>query len=235
MNSNILTVYAGCFIATLACFHYFKLYKEYKYIVYIKLFVASNVIFTIYLIFVQIYNHTEEIVNTNTEFYAKIMSALFDDTLKIFRENPKMKYFYDDLFNNNNPDANANANANNANANYNEAYSNSYSHPHEMHRDKMMEQNITYSIMSALANYSVFYYSHVELDAYKDLVMAQRGRVLKIVAQFLKSNSFKENVEKGLNDFAGLNLTHFFKEFFNVVPSNQTNHTRERLRAMHAF
>ena len=26
---------------------------------------------------------------------------MFDDTLIIFRENPKMKYFYDELFNNN--------------------------------------------------------------------------------------------------------------------------------------
>jgi hypothetical protein len=117
----------------------------------------------------------------------------------MFRENPKMKYYYDELFN----DADYTAHR-------------SHSHP----RDKMMEQNITYSIMSALATYSVFYYSHVELDDYKDLVIVQRERVIKIVNQFLKSKIFKENVVKGLNDFAGLNLIRFFKEFFNVVPSN---------------
>jgi hypothetical protein len=98
-------------------------------------------------------------------------------------------------------------------------------------RDKMMEQNITYNIMSALANYSVFYYSHVDLDDYKDLVINQRDRVLQIVTQFLKSDIFKENVAKCLNEFAGVNLVKFFKDFFNIVPSNQTNHAR---RATHA-
>lgn len=202
---NIVFIYAIIFIATLWCFHHFGLYKNYKYIVFIKLFVASNVIFTIYLIFVQIRNHSEEIANSNSEFYAKIMSNLFDNTLKLFRENPEMKYFYDDLFNNS------------SNAHY------SHSYPKSIKRDKMMEQNITYSIMSSLANYSVFYYSHVELDDYKDLVIVQRERVIKIVNQFLKSKIFKENVVKGLNDFAGLNLIRFFKEFFNVVPSKSRN------------
>jgi hypothetical protein len=136
------------------------------------------------------------------------MSKLFDDTLKIFRKNPKMKYFYDDLFNNNG------------------SHSNSHSHSHvnmnmnAIQRDKMMEQNITYNIMSALANYSVFYYSHVDLDDYKDLVTHQRDRVLQIVTQFLKSDIFKENAAKCLNEFAGVNLVKFFKDFFNMVPSN---------------
>jgi hypothetical protein len=90
-------------------------------------------------------------------------------------------------------------------------------------RDRMMEQNITYTIMSALANYSVFYYSHVDVDDYKELVINQRDRVLQIVTQFLKSDIFKENAAKCLNDFAGVNLIKFFKEFFNMVPSKSDN------------
>ena len=73
--------------------------------------------------------------------------------------------------------------------------------------------------MSALANYSEFYYSHVDVDGYTELVTNQRDRVLKIVTQFLKSDIFKENAAKCLNDFAGVNLVKFFKEFFNMVPS----------------
>jgi hypothetical protein len=173
------------------------------------------VIFTVYIIFVQIDNHRQEILNANSSFYERIMSNMFDDALKIFRENPKMKYFYDELFNNNGDSSSSSSS------------SSSDFYPHAaiqpMQRDKMMEQNITYTIMSALANYSVFYYSHADLDEYKELVMNQRERVLKIVTQFLKSNIFKENVIKGLNDFAGLNLIQFFKEFFNVVPSNPSN------------
>ena len=206
--SVIFVFYVLFFVALLLSFHHYKLYKGDKYRTYIKLFIASNVLFTIYVIFIQIQRNREEILNSNTVFYEKIMSNLFDDTLKIFRKNPKMKYFYDDLFNNNG------------------SHSNSHSHSHvnmnmnAIQRDKMMEQNITYNIMSALANYSVFYYSHVDLDDYKDLVMHQRDRVLQIVTQFLKSDIFKENAAKCLNEFAGVNLVKFFKDFFNMVPSN---------------
>ena len=206
--SVIFVFYVLFFVALLLSFHHYKLYKDDKYRTYIKLFIASNVLFTIYVIFIQIQRNREEILNSNTVFYEKIMSNLFDDTLKIFRKNPKMKYFYDDLFNNNG------------------SHSNSHSHSHvnmnmnAIQRDKMMEQNITYNIMSALANYSVFYYSHVDLDDYKDLVTHQRDRVLQIVTQFLKSDIFKENAAKCLNEFAGVNLVKFFKDFFNMVPSN---------------
>ena len=209
--SVIFVFYVLFFVALLLSFHHYKLYKDDKYRTYIKLFIASNVLFTIYVIFIQIQRNREEILNSNTVFYEKIMSNLFDDTLKIFRKNPKMKYFYDDLFNNNG------------------SHSNSHSHSHvnmnmnAIQRDKMMEQNITYNIMSALANYSVFYYSHVDLDDYKDLVTHQRDRVLQIVTQFLKSDIFKENAAKCLNDFAGVNLIKFFKEFFNMVPSKSDN------------
>ena len=224
--NGIFGFYVLFFIIILWCFHHYKLYKDDKYKTYIKLFIASNVIFTVYVIFVQIDNHREEILNTNSSFYEKIMSNMFDDTLKIFRKNPKMKYFYDELFNNNG-DSSSSYSSSYSSASASASASSDF-YPHHaaiqtMQRDKMMEQNITYAIMSALANYSVFYYSHADLDEYKELVMNQRERVLKIVTQFLKSSIFKENLAKGLNDFAGLNLIKFFKEFFNVVPSNPSN------------
>jgi F0F1-type ATP synthase membrane subunit a len=122
-----------------------------------------------------------------------------------------MKYFYDDLFNNSNSSSNSNS------------HMNHHVNMNPVQRDRMMEQNITYTIMSALANYSVFYYSHVDVDDYKELVINQRERVLQIVTQFLKSDIFKENAAKYLNDFAGVNLIIFFKEFFNMVPSKSDN------------
>ena len=209
--SVIFVFYVLFFVALLLSFHHYKLYKGDKYRTYIKLFIASNVLFTIYVIFIQIQRNREEILNSNTVFYEKIMSNLFDDTLKIFRKNPKMKYFYDDLFNNSNSSSNSNS------------HMNHHVNMNPVQRDRMMEQNITYTIMSALANYSVFYYSHVDVDDYKELVINQRDRVLQIVTQFLKSDIFKENAAKYLNDFAGVNLIIFFKEFFNMVPSKSDN------------
>lgn len=207
---GLFVCYVLFFAILLWFFHHYKLYKDDKYRVYIKLFIASNVLFTIYIIYLQIQSNREETLNSNSVLYEKIMSKLFDDTLKIFRKNPKMKYFYDDLFNNNGSHSNSHSHMNShVNMNMN-----------AIQRDKMMEQNITYNIMSALANYSVFYYSHVDLDDYKDLVTHQRDRVLQIVTQFLKSDIFKENAAKCLNEFAGVNLVKFFKDFFNMVPSN---------------
>jgi len=209
----ILIIYFILFITILYVFHSLKLYKDEKYKVYISLFVASNVLFTMYVIYIQISNHAEEVLNNNSTFYDNIMIKIFDDTLKIFRENPKMKYFYDELYNN----SSSSSSSSNSELDY------------TTQRDKMLEQNISYTIMSSLANYSTFYYSHIKLEKYRELIINQRYRVLKIMNKFLESKIFKENAIRCLNDFAGLNLLKFFKEFYNIVPSNPIDPEEKRI------
>ena len=199
ITNNIVIYYSFIFFLIIFLFQKFKLYKHEKYKVYISLFVASNVIFTIYIIFIQAQNHSEEIINSNSTFYNDLMNNLYDETLKIFRENPKMKYYFDELFNN---------------------IDSSSTSEYLIQRDPYLEEIISYRIMSSMANYTVFYYSHVNLDNYKDLIVAQRYRIIKIINMFLNSKIFREYLDKYLNNFSGMNNLKFFKEFFNIVPSN---------------
>ena len=53
ITNNIVIYYSFIFFLIIFLFQKFKLYKHEKYKVYISLFVASNVIFTIYIIFIQ--------------------------------------------------------------------------------------------------------------------------------------------------------------------------------------
>lgn len=205
-----LFVIVVIFLVVIYLFQKFKLYKHEKYKVYISLFVALNVLFTCYIIFIQINNHNEELSNENSKFYQNIMTKLFNDTLKIFRENPHMNYFYNEMFNG-------------------IPYQQS---GHIVQRDKVTEQNIVYTTLSSIANYAVYYYAHVKLENYREMILTQRYRCIKIINRFLESPIFKEHLETYFNDFAGLNNLKFFKEFFNITQTNPDT-DEEKLIATH--
>jgi len=204
--NKIFILYGIIFVALLFLCEKYKLYNQPKYKFYIKLFISANVMFTIYVIYFQASNHNEEIINNHSTFYNKIMGDLKHGTLFLLKDNPKMKYYFDELVNNNN--------------NNNDIYSVS---EYLTHRDPDMELTITYKIMDNLTDFAVFYYSHVNLDNYNKLMISQRYTVLKTFNMYLKSQFFRENLDIYLNNVAGLNLMKFCKEFLNISPSNPTD------------
>ena len=199
--NKIFILYGIIFVALLC------LCEKYKF--YIKLFISANVMFTIYVIYFQASNHNEEIINNHSDFYNKIMGDLKHGTLFLFKDNPKMKYYFDELIHNNDN-----------NDNNNEMYSVS---EYLTHRHPDMELTITYKIMDNLTDFAVFYYSHVNLDNYNTLMISQRYTVLKTFNMYLKSQIFRENLDIYLNNVAGLNLMKFCKEFLDISPSNPTD------------
>jgi hypothetical protein len=197
--NKIFIFYAIFFIALLFLSEKYKLYANPKYKFYVKLFIATNVMFTIYVIFFQASNHNEEILNNHSVFYDKIMSKLKHGTISLFQNNPKMKYFFDELVNNNNLSSESD---------------------YLTHRDHEMEIIISYNIMDTLADFAVFYYSHVDLDNYRKLLISQRYTVIKTFNRYLKSDIFRSHADTYLNNVGGLNTLKFCKEFFNIVQTN---------------
>ena len=196
--NKIFILYAIFFIAILFLSEKYKLYKEIKYKFYVKLFIATNVMFTIYVIFFQASNHNEEILNNHSAFYDKIMGDLKYGTLSLFQNNPKMKYYFNELVNGESMEESE----------------------YLMHRYPDMEIIISYKIMDTLADFAVFYYSHVNLDNYRNLLLSQRYTVLKTLNRYLKSDIFRAHVDTYLNNVGGLNTIKFCKEFFNIVQTN---------------
>jgi len=206
--NKIFILYGIIFVALLFLCEKYKLYNQPKYKFYIKLFISANVMFTIYVIYFQASNHNVEILNNHSKFYNKIMGDIKHGTLFLLKDNPKMKYYFDELVNNNN------------NNNDNEMYSVS---EYLTHRDPGMELTITYKIMDTFTDFAVFYYSHVNLDSYRTLMISQRYTVLKTFNMYLNSKIFRENLDIYLNSVAGLNVMKFCKEFLNISPSNPTD------------
>ena len=197
--NKIFILYVIIFIVLLFLSEKYKLYAKPKYKFYVKLFIATNVMFTIYVIFFQASNRNEEILNNHSVFYNKIMNKFKHGTISLFQNNPKMKYFFDDLVNNNNLSSESD---------------------YLTHRDREMETIITYNIMDTLADFAVFYYSHVNLDNYRNLLISQRYTVIKTFNRYLKSDIFRTHADTYLNNVGGLNTLKFCKEFFNFVQTN---------------
>ena len=176
-----------------------KLYTQLKYQILIKVFIALGSFLTLFVIYLQINSHSEDIQNQTTTFYSTIMKGFFDDTLTLFSKNPKMKYFFDNLYNNKEI-------------------------PHNINRDKMLEQIISFHILSQCANFALYFNYHINLDPYSETMTQQCYRVVRIMRNFLKSKIFREYLDQYLNEYEGFGNQKFLKEFFDITASNPTNY-----------
>ena len=110
----------------------YNLHRDGRYVQGIQLFVGLNVLLTTYIILVQIDNHTEEVKNENTTF-VNMLIGYENDILEEFMKYPNMKYFFNELYNN-------------------EESSDNYN------RDVYLEQLISYKIISFISFHSVYYF-----------------------------------------------------------------------------
>lgn len=173
--------------------HRFKLYKISSYKSSINLFIAFNVLLTVYVIYYTISQHSNNIINSNTTSYNLVVKDIFKDTYDFFIDKPEMEYFFNDLFNNIPP-------------------------PSNIKRDLNMEQLCCYKLLSNTASYANYYYTHVNLADYSKLIVTQNERVIIFYKNLLHSKIFNEHLMKYLTTIGGPVNKRYFAEFFDIVP-----------------
>lgn len=197
VDINLILVISIC-VFSIFLFYKYKLYSSEKHKTAIQLLIALNVIFTVYVLYSSMLIHEEEIVNVDATFYEKLLSGLWDEIQIIFMRNPKMNYFYDELYN-------------------------GVDHSSYHKRDEYLEQMICFKILGKFTQYAEYYYSHIDLHKYAESLKSHNVKIIKIISNNLKSEVFRKYLYYYLNNFGGLMIMQWFKEFYNISPPSMEN------------
>lgn len=177
-------------------YHYWQsdIGTEEKFKTLISLFASVSIFFTIYTLYLKNLEVIEETNSRSVVFYNNAFKDFLDDTIKFFVSNPKMNYYYNDLFTN----------------------SGEYS---ERQRNKVLEGQITILIMSradAIIRYiNEFKLGHGTNDLHYDDIYVMEEKLKNILSSFFGSKLFVENwnkVKAGLNSKVALK---YVKDNFN--------------------
>jgi hypothetical protein len=165
----------------------FDLHLNDKYKILIDLSVALFGFLTIFILIQQQNFNNITARNDESIIYNDILTEMFTDSLDDFISNTDILYFYDELFNNKKPADNTTRNA-------------------------LLEEIICFKILAAYGNYAAYYYSHIKINDYKKILEKHNYRAEKILQTFLKSDTFKNYLNKYLDDFAGKDLKKYLKD-----------------------
>jgi len=185
---NIFVIFVCLFLSISYFYIYYNLYIDKKYEITLQIFVALNVLFSAYAVYMNALNANTNIQNTNIDVYTKLMESSFSTVLDEFRMNPHMKYLFDEMYNN-------------------------IQMPKDHKRDVFHEQLIVYRIMINISNYCVYYYSHKDIEGYDVLLKSQNKKVIEYFIKYNRSNIFYNHLITYLKDFAGERTIYFFKEY----------------------
>lgn len=181
------------FICCLYMNHRYKLYKISSYKSSINLFIAFNVLLTVYVIYYTISKHNNDIIHANTASYNLVIKDIFKETYEFFIDKPEMQYFFNELFN-------------------------KIPIPSNIKRDLLMEQLYCYKLSCNTATYANYYYRHINLPDYSEIAVEQNIRVINFYKHLLDSKIFKEYLMKYLATVSGPANNRFYAEFFDIVP-----------------
>ena len=162
------------------------LHENHKFIILLNVVTALTIFFTTLAIVIQLYSFTSSQVDDQITNYETLFNILIVDTMKYFEENPKMNYFYNQMF----EPLHYNKNQVIHNRNYPE------------------EQQITFSILQNLS--SLFYYLENDMTLTEFSKTAIKSKLFKFTRAIIRSPIFIENY----NNLAPTLLTPFFKTYF---------------------
>ena len=76
----------------------------------------------------------------------------------------------------------------------------------------ILEDVYVYKLLAAYGNYAAYYYSHINLSDYKDLLVKHNYRAKKTLTILLKSDKFKKYLNSYITDIAGSDFIQYLKE-----------------------
>jgi hypothetical protein len=94
------SIYFLFFITILICILIWnsELHKSLKYQQFLQLLAGLTVLFTSFAIIIQLYTFTSTQADTEVQIYQDMFNNLIGNTIEYFENNPKMNYFYNQLF-----------------------------------------------------------------------------------------------------------------------------------------
>ena len=163
-----------------------RLHANPKFRVLLNVLTALTIIFTTLAIIIQLYAFTASQTNAQITNYETLFNILIVDTMHYFEQNPKMNYFYNQMF----EPLHYNKNQVIHNRNYPE------------------EQQITFSILQNLS--SLIYYLENDITLTEFSKTAIQSKLFSFSRAIIRSPIFIENY----NNLAPTLLTPFFKKYF---------------------
>ena len=181
----------------LIVYHYWHttIGEEEKFKTLIAIIGSISIFFTIYSIYLESRKQLEETTSRSISFYEVAFKEFLDDTIKFFIANPKMNYYYQDLFTN----------------------AGDYK---EEQRDKVLEGQITIVIMSRADSIIRYIDEFKSTDLLSDSNRSQDITIVEekfknILSSFFGSKIFLENWEKLKGNLNSQNTIQYVKNNFN--------------------
>ena len=163
-----------------------RLHENPKFRVLLNVLTSLTIFFTTLAIIIQLYSFATSQTNAQITNYETLFNILIVDTMKYFEENPKMNYFYNQMFEPLHYDKND-----------------------EIHnRNYPQEQQITLSILQNLS--SLIYYLENDITLTEFSKTAIQSKLFSFSRAIIRSPIFIENY----NNLAPTLLTPFFKKYF---------------------
>lgn len=191
MIPTFLIGYAVFCVVVIIIYLKFDLHLNDKYRILIDLSIALFGFLTIFVLIQQQNFNNLSARNDETELYNNILTGMFTDSLDDFISNKEIQYFYNELFHNIPP-------------------------PDNVPRNIILEEIICFKILSSYGNYTAYYYSHIDISNYKEILEKHNYRVKNILVILLKSKTFKKYLNSYLKDIAGEDFSQYMKEFFEL-------------------
>ena len=190
MIPTFLIGYAVFCIVIIFAYLRFDLHLNDKYKVLIDLSIALFGFLTIFILIQQQNVNDDNIRNQETLLYNDITNNMFTNSLDDFILNKDIQYFYDELYHNKPVQT-------------------------ELTTNPILEEVYVYKLLAAYGNYAAYYYSHIKLSDYKDLLIKHNYRAKQTLTLLLKSEKFKTYLNSYMKDIAGLDLIQYLKEELN--------------------
>lgn len=187
MIPNFLIYYAIFCIIVIFLYLRFDLHLNDKYKFLIDIAVALFGFLTIFILIQQQNFNNLTSRNEESKLYNDILTEMFTDSLDDFIYNKDIQYFYNELFHNIAP-------------------------PQNIERNIILEEVICVKILSAYGNYAAYYYSHIDLSDYKDLLTKHNYRVQNILKILIQSETFKKYLNPYLKNISGVDFVNYMKE-----------------------
>jgi len=162
-----------------------------KFQTYIQVLMAATIIGTVYSVYLQQVTFRETANYNMLTSFDNNFKSLFDETIQFFIENPDMNYYYDELF-------------------YN------ISEYKQEQRNKPLETQFTFIILSRVSNIIYSYYVYGNKFSEKNERIEQSEQTLKIIlGSFFNSKIFNSNWESYKSGLATEITKQYIKENFN--------------------
>ena len=168
-----------------------NIHKNAKYKSLLNLLTALSILFSSFAIVVQVYTFNASQTDSQIQIYEQMFDDLFSEITTYFETNPKMNYYYDQMF-----------------------HPLEYNQSTSVHRLYTEEQQVTTSILQKIA--SIVYF----LENDKTLSSAQsseiQGKLDKFIKNMVSSPIFVENYNNIKMDFVSESLSDYMSQHYNI-------------------